>query len=68
MTRVTAPVIGRCDPLAAEAEAVAWLGGRSVHLNEPGPLLVVGVLLSHLQGDAAGVTLGTLALVWVWLH
>ena len=53
------------------AEAVAWLGGRGVHLNEPGPLLVVGVALSnlvsnvpavmlllpHLQGDAAGVTL-----------
>jgi Na+/H+ antiporter NhaD/arsenite permease-like protein len=110
------------------AEAVAWLGGRGVHLGEPGPLLVVGALLSnlvsnvpavmlllpHLQGDAAGVTLalvstfagnlllvgsianlivvdlarkqgididwkqhaltgipvtlGTLALVWVWLH
>jgi Na+/H+ antiporter NhaD/arsenite permease-like protein len=53
------------------AEAVAWLGSRGVHLNEPGPLLVVGVLLSnlvsnvpavmlllpHLQGDASGVTL-----------
>jgi Na+/H+ antiporter NhaD/arsenite permease-like protein len=110
------------------AEAVAWLGGRGVHLGEPGPLLVVGALLSnlvsnvpavmlllpHLQGDAAGVTLalvstfagnlllvgsianlivvdlarkqgididwkqhaltgipvtlGTLALVWVWLY
>ncbi|MCU0919887.1 MAG: anion transporter [Burkholderiaceae bacterium] len=110
------------------AEAVVWLGGRGVHLGEPGPLLVVGALLSnlvsnvpavmlllpHLQGDAAGVTLalvstfagnlllvgsianlivvdlarkqgididwkqhaltgipvtlGTLALVWVWLH
>ena len=53
------------------ADAVAWLGGRGAHLNEAGPLLVVGVLLSnlvsnvpavmlllpHLQGDAAGVTL-----------
>ena len=53
------------------AEAVAWLGGRGVHLNDPGPLLVAGVLLSnlvsnvpavmlllpHLQGDSAGVTL-----------
>ena len=53
------------------AEAVAWLSGHGVHLNEPGPLLVAGVLLSnlvsnvpavmlllpHLQGDSAGVTL-----------
>jgi Na+/H+ antiporter NhaD/arsenite permease-like protein len=53
------------------AEAVAWLGGRGVHLSEPAALLVAGVLLSnlvsnvpavmlllpHLQGDAAGVTL-----------
>jgi Na+/H+ antiporter NhaD/arsenite permease-like protein len=53
------------------AQAVAWLSGHSVHLNEPGPLLVSGVLLSnlvsnvpavmlllpHLQGDSAGVWL-----------
>ena len=53
------------------AEAVAWLAGQGVHLTEPGPLLVVGVLLSnlvsnvpavmlllpHLQGESAGVTL-----------
>jgi Na+/H+ antiporter NhaD/arsenite permease-like protein len=53
------------------AEAVAWLGSRGVHLSEPGPLLVVGALLSnlvsnvpavmlllpHLQGEQAGVML-----------
>ncbi len=53
------------------AEAVAWLAVQGVHLNEPGPLLVAGVLLSnlvsnvpavmlllpHLQGDASGVML-----------
>ena len=53
------------------AQAVAWLGGHGVHASEPGALLVAGVLLSnlvsnvpavmlllpHLQGDAAGVTL-----------
>jgi Na+/H+ antiporter NhaD/arsenite permease-like protein len=53
------------------AEAVAWLGARGVQLSEAGPLLVAGALLSnlvsnvpavmlllpHLQGDSAGVTL-----------
>jgi Na+/H+ antiporter NhaD/arsenite permease-like protein len=53
------------------AEAVAWLAMQGVHLNEPGPLLVAGVLLSnlvsnvpavmlllpHLQGDSTGVML-----------
>ena len=53
------------------AEAVAWLAVQGVHLNEPGPLLVAGVLLSnlvsnvpavmlllpHLQGDSTGVML-----------
>jgi Na+/H+ antiporter NhaD/arsenite permease-like protein len=53
------------------ADAVSWLSMRGVHLADPGPLLVVGVLLSnlvsnvpaamlllpHLQGDAAGVML-----------
>ncbi|MGC4395004.1 SLC13 family permease [Hydrogenophaga sp. T2] len=54
------------------ADAVAWLAGHGVRLADPGPLLVVGVVLSnlvsnvpavmlllpHLQGDAqAGVTL-----------
>lgn len=54
------------------AEAVAWLAGQGVRLADPGPLLVVSVVLSnlvsnvpavmlllpHLQGDAqAGVTL-----------
>jgi Na+/H+ antiporter NhaD/arsenite permease-like protein len=53
------------------AQAVAWLGQQGVHLAEPGALLVVGVALSnlvsnvpavmlllpHVQGDAAGLTL-----------
>jgi Na+/H+ antiporter NhaD/arsenite permease-like protein len=53
------------------AEAVAWLGTQGVHLSEPGPLLVAGVALSnlvsnvpavmlllpHLKGESAGVTL-----------
>jgi len=53
------------------AEAVAWLARRGLRLSEPGPLLVVGVALSnlvsnvpavmlllpHMQGNAAGVTL-----------
>ena len=53
------------------ADAVAWLGSRGVQLNEAGPLLVAGVLLSnlvsnvpavmlllpHLQGDLAGARL-----------
>jgi Na+/H+ antiporter NhaD/arsenite permease-like protein len=53
------------------AEAVARLAGQGVHLAESGPLLVVGVALSnlvsnvpavmlllpHLKGESAGVTL-----------
>jgi Na+/H+ antiporter NhaD/arsenite permease-like protein len=53
------------------ADAVAWLARRGLRLSEPGVLLVAGVALSnlvsnvpavmlllpHLQGDAAGVTL-----------
>jgi Na+/H+ antiporter NhaD/arsenite permease-like protein len=53
------------------AEAVAWLAAQGVHLDRPGALLVAGVLLSnlvsnvpavmlllpHLQGESAGVTL-----------
>ena len=39
------------------AEAVAWLAGRGVHLNEPGPLLVVGVLLSNLVSNVPAVML-----------
>ncbi len=53
------------------ADAVAWLGARGARLSDPGALLVAGVALSnlvsnvpavmlllpHLQGDAAGVTL-----------
>jgi Na+/H+ antiporter NhaD/arsenite permease-like protein len=53
------------------AQAVVWLGTRGVHLSDPGPLLVAGVVLSnlvsnvpavmlllpHLQGAEAGVML-----------
>jgi len=53
------------------AQAVAWLGQQGVHLADPGALLVVGVALSnlvsnvpavmlllpHVQGNAAGLTL-----------
>jgi Na+/H+ antiporter NhaD/arsenite permease-like protein len=53
------------------ADAVAWLAAQGVHLADPGALLVVGVALSnlvsnvpavmlllpHLHGDSAGVTL-----------
>jgi len=53
------------------ADAVAWLAGQGLHLSEPGPLLVAGVVLSnlvsnvpavmlllpHLQGESAGVML-----------
>lgn len=53
------------------AQAVAWLGAQGVQVSDPGPLLVLGVLLSnivsnvpavmlmlpHLQGHPAGVTL-----------
>lgn len=53
------------------AQAVAWLGAQGVHLADPGPLFVAGVglsnllsnvpavmlLLPHLRGMEAGVTL-----------
>ena len=53
------------------AQAVAWLGAQGVHLADPGPLFVAGVglsnllsnvpavmlLLPHLKGMEAGVTL-----------
>jgi len=53
------------------AQAVAWLGGRGVHLGDTGPLFVAGVglsnlvsnvpavmlLLPHLKSPEAGVTL-----------
>jgi Na+/H+ antiporter NhaD/arsenite permease-like protein len=53
------------------AQAVDWLGAQGVQVLEPGPLLVLGVALSnivsnvpavmlmlpHLQGESAGVTL-----------
>lgn len=53
------------------AQAVAWLGAQGVHLTDPGPLFVAGVglsnllsnvpavmlLLPHLKGMEAGVTL-----------
>ncbi|MDH4290177.1 MAG: SLC13 family permease [Aquincola sp.] len=53
------------------AQALAWLGQQGVNVSDAGPLLVLGVLLSnvvsnvpavmlmlpHLQGDRAGMTL-----------
>ena len=39
------------------AEAVAWLGAHGVHLADPGPLLVVGVLLSNLVSNVPAVML-----------
>ena len=39
------------------AQAVAWLGGRGVHLNEAGALLVAGVLLSNLVSNVPAVML-----------
>ena len=39
------------------AEAVAWLGGRGVHLDEAGPLLVSSVLLSNLVSNVPAVML-----------
>lgn len=39
------------------AQAVAWLGGQGVHLAEPGPLLVVSVVLSNLVSNVPAVML-----------
>jgi len=39
------------------AEAVAWLRTQGVHLDQPGPLLVVGVLLSNLVSNVPAVML-----------
>lgn len=39
------------------AEAVAWLRGQGVHLDQPGPLLVVGVALSNLVSNVPAVML-----------
>jgi Na+/H+ antiporter NhaD/arsenite permease-like protein len=38
-------------------EAVAWLRAQGVHLDEPGPLLVAGVLLSNLVSNVPAVML-----------
>ena len=39
------------------ADAVVALAARGVHLNEPGPLLVLGVLLSNLVSNVPAVML-----------
>jgi Na+/H+ antiporter NhaD/arsenite permease-like protein len=39
------------------AQAVAWLAGQGVHLADPGPLLVVGVVLSNLVSNVPAVML-----------
>lgn len=39
------------------AEAVAWLGGQGVHLTDPGPLLVLGAVLSNLVSNVPAVML-----------
>jgi Na+/H+ antiporter NhaD/arsenite permease-like protein len=39
------------------AQAVAWLGTQGVHLADPGPLLVVGVVLSNLVSNVPAVML-----------
>ena len=38
-------------------QAVAWLAAHGVHLADPGPLLVVGVLLSNLVSNVPAVML-----------
>jgi Na+/H+ antiporter NhaD/arsenite permease-like protein len=38
-------------------QAVAWLATQGVHLADPGPLLVVGVLLSNLVSNVPAVML-----------
>ncbi len=39
------------------AHAVAWLQAQGVHLREPGPLLVLGTLLSNLVSNVPAVML-----------
>ncbi len=39
------------------AAAVAWLAGHGVHLTSPGPLMVVGVVLSNLVSNVPAVML-----------
>ncbi|OSZ74134.1 anion transporter [Hydrogenophaga sp. IBVHS1] len=39
------------------AQAVAWLGTQSVHLADPGPLLVAGAVLSNLVSNVPAVML-----------
>jgi Na+/H+ antiporter NhaD/arsenite permease-like protein len=38
-------------------EGVAWLAGHGVHVNEPGPLLVLGAVLSNLVSNVPAVML-----------
>ena len=38
-------------------QAVAWLGTQGVHLTDPGPLLVVGAVLSNLMSNVPAVML-----------
>ncbi|MDP2743238.1 MAG: anion transporter [Hydrogenophaga sp.] len=38
-------------------QAVAWLGSQGVHLADPGPLLVVGAVLSNLVSNVPAVML-----------
>jgi Na+/H+ antiporter NhaD/arsenite permease-like protein len=38
-------------------QAVAWLGAQGVHLADPGPLLVVGAVLSNLVSNVPAVML-----------
>ncbi|RFP79228.1 anion transporter [Hydrogenophaga borbori] len=39
------------------AQAVAWLAGQGVRLTDPGPLMVVGVVLSNLVSNVPAVML-----------
>ena len=39
------------------AQAVVWLGTQGVHLTDPGPLLVVGAVLSNLVSNVPAVML-----------
>jgi Na+/H+ antiporter NhaD/arsenite permease-like protein len=39
------------------AEGVAWLSGHGVHVNQPGPLLVLGAVLSNLVSNVPAVML-----------
>ncbi len=39
------------------AQGVAWLAGHGVHVNQPGPLLVLGAVLSNLVSNVPAVML-----------